>query len=198
MSTTIKTKYGTAHLTENGHYQIKTHEKGYYGKYLHRLIFEDFYKITLPPEIVIHHDDGNPQNNEIWNLIPLTKAEHTALHSRGNTWSRGKIVSDETRAKQSKAHEGKVIPIDARVNRSKVSTTTGFLRVYMKKTKTTNQGFSWCYQYQDKNKKHNWSSVDLKKLKEKILLKGLEWEIIDENKAQELCNRFGYDFKELC
>ena len=197
-STTIKTKYGTAHLNSNGHMQIKTHEKGCYGKYLHRLIFEDFYQTEIPDDWVIHHDDHNPLNNEIWNLIPMTKAEHTALHSRGNTWSRRKYVSEETRLKQSKAHTGKIIPISARANRSKVTTTTGFLRVYTKKAKTTKQGFIWCYQYQDKNKKHNWSSVNLKKLKEKVLKKGLEWFIVDEPKAKQICDEYGYDYEELC
>jgi len=198
MTTKIETKYGTAHLTENGHYQIKTHEKGHYGEYLHRLVFEDFYKITLSPEIVIHHDDGNPQNNEIWNLIPLTKAEHTALHSRGNTWSRGKIVADETRANMSKAHKGKTISQSQRINRSKADNSTGFLRVYIKPAKTTKQGFIWCYQYQEGNKRKNWTSVDLLKLKEKILLNGLEWLVIDETNAQKTCDKYGYDFKELC
>ena len=203
--------------------QIKTHEKGCYGKYLHRLIFEDFYQTEIPDDWVIHHDDHNPLNNEIWNLIPMTKAEHTALHSRGNTWSRRnsnkcrkiyyrrtkksrksntwsrrKYVSEETRLKQSKAHTGKIIPISARANRSKVTTTTGFLRVYTKKAKTTKQGFIWCYQYQDKNKKHNWSSVNLKKLKEKVLKKGLEWFIVDEPKAKQICDEYGYDYEELC
>ena len=198
MSTTIQTKYGTAHLNEEGYYIIKTSKEGNHNKKLHRLIFEDFYQIKLPSHIVIHHDDGNPQNNEIWNLIPMTKGEHTALHSRGNTWSIGKIVSEETRLKMSKAHQGKNIPISARANRSKVTTTTGFLRVYTKKSKTTSQGFVWCYQYQDKNKKHNWSSVNLKKLKEQVIKKGLEWLIVNEDKARRLCEDYGYVFDEVC
>lgn len=197
-STAIKTKYGTASIDSHGYYRIKTWKEGNNNKLLHRLIFEDFYQIKLPSNIIIHHDDGDKLNNEIWNLIPMTSGEHTALHSRGNTWSRGKYVSEETRLKQSKAHQGKTIPITARANRSKVTTTTGFLRVYTKKAKTTTQGFVWCYQYQDKNKKHNWSSVNLKKLKDKILKKGLDWVIVDETKAKQVCKEYGYDYWELC
>ena len=198
MSTTIQTKYGNAQIDSDGYYVIKSWKEGNNGKRLHRLVFEDFYKIKLPSDIVIHHDDGDKTNNEIWNLIPLTKGEHTTLHNRGNTWSRGKYVPKETRQKQSEAHKGKVIPLSARTNRSRVTSTTGFLRVYQKKTKTTNQGFSWCYQYQDKNKKHNWTSVNLKKLKEKILAKGLEWAVVDEVKAKLICKKYNYEFKELC
>ena len=198
MSTTIQTKYGNAQIDSNGYYVIKSWKEGNNGKRLHRLIFEDFYQIELPPDIVIHHDDGDKTNNEIWNLIPLTKGEHTALHSRGNTWSRGKYVPEETRLKQSEAHKGKTIPITARANRSKVTTTTGFLRVYTKKAKTTSQGFVWCYQYQNKNKKHNWSSVNLLKLKEKIIAKGLDWFVVDEEKAKQICEKYGYSFEEVC
>lgn len=197
MKEKIETKFGTAHLNPEGYYVIKSYKEGNNGKFLHRLVFEDFYKIKLPSDIIIHHNDGDRTNNKIWNLIPLTRGEHTALHSRGNTWSRGKYVSKKTRQKQSEAHKGKIIPLSARANRSKVTSTTGFLRVYKKKTKTTNQGFSWCYQYQDKNKKHNWTSVNLKKLKEKIIAKGLEWAVVDEFKAKVICKEYDYNFKEL-
>jgi len=198
MSTAIQTKYGKATINKDGHYQIKTNEKGNSGKYLHRVIFEDFYNITLPSNIVIHHNDGNPQNNEIWNLIPMTNGEHTALHSKGNTYCKGIIVSEETRLKQSKVRTGRPVPHYARVNRSKATSSTGFLGIYLKKAKTAKQGFVWCYQYQIKNKKHSITSTNLKNLKEKVISKGLKWEIVDELTAISLCKKHNYDFKELC
>ena len=198
MTTKVQTKYGTASIDSHGYYRIKTWKEGNNNKLLHRLIFEDFYQIKLPSNIIIHHDDGNKLNNEIWNLIPMTPGEHTALHSKCNTWSRGKYVPEETRLKQSKAHQGKIIPLTARANRSKVSTTTGFLRVYSKKAKSTKQGFTWCYQYQDKNKKYNIYNVNLKKLKEKVIEKDLEWIVLDETKAKKICEQYGYVFEELC
>lgn len=194
----MQTKYGSAHLNKDGYYEITSKLEGNFHKLVHRLVFEEFYKIKLSPNIIIHHDDGDKTNNKIWNLIPLTKAEHTTLHSRGNTWSRGKVMSDETRAKLSKAHKGKTISQSQRINRSKADNSTGFLRVYIKPAKTTKQGFSWCYQYQEGNKRKNWTSVDLLKLKEKILLNGLEWLVIDETNAQKTCDKYKYDFKELC
>ena len=75
----MKTKFGDASLNK-GHYRIHSKKEGNYGKYLHRLIFEDFYQIKLPNNIAIHHEDGSPLNNEIWNLVPMTIAEHTAIH----------------------------------------------------------------------------------------------------------------------
>ena len=55
---------------------------------LHRLIFEDFYKTKLPKNIVIHHNDGDPTNNNIWNLIPMRWEEHTFLHHKGREFSK--------------------------------------------------------------------------------------------------------------
>ena len=73
MSTTIQTKYGTARISRDGYFRIISGKEGNYGKHLHRLIFEDFYKIKLPKHIQIHHDDGDKLNNNIWNLIPLSR-----------------------------------------------------------------------------------------------------------------------------
>ena len=45
MSDKIKTKFGNAHITE-GYYRICSHKEKNYGKRLHRLIYEDYYKVT--------------------------------------------------------------------------------------------------------------------------------------------------------
>lgn len=94
----IETKFGKACII-NGRYHISTNEKGNRSKLLHRLIFEDYYKIKLPSHIVIHHDDGNPLNNEIWNLVPMTKAEHNVIHTKGRK------ASLETRQKMSESRQ---------------------------------------------------------------------------------------------
>ena len=83
----IKTKYGNASLID-GRYRVSKTENGRRTtKLLHRLIFEDYYNIDLdeefPDGVVIHHEDGNPLNNEIWNLVPMTRAEHNVIHSKG-------------------------------------------------------------------------------------------------------------------
>lgn len=49
-------------------------------KQLHRVVFEDAYGITIPNGFVIHHIDGNPLNNSIFNLQMMKIEDHNALH----------------------------------------------------------------------------------------------------------------------
>ena len=70
--------------------------------------------------IVVHHIDGNHNNNVVSNLVPLTIKEHIRLHwlfddrndriekiRQSNTGKNlGKIASPETRAKLSNLHKG--------------------------------------------------------------------------------------------
>lgn len=62
---------------------------------------------------------------------------------------------------------------------------TGILRVYPSVKSRTNQGFCWNYTYRENNKYKTISSVDLYKLKEKVLKKGLEWIVVNESIAKE-------------
>lgn len=79
----IQTKFGTAKIGQNGYYKISSGKEGNFGKFLHRLIVEDFYNTTLPDDWVVHHDNGDKTLNEIWNLIPMPKSEHSWLHHKG-------------------------------------------------------------------------------------------------------------------
>ena len=42
-------------------------------------------KYYLKPEIDVHHIDKNGLNNDINNLIPLTRSEHTSIHNNEKT-----------------------------------------------------------------------------------------------------------------
>ena len=53
----------------------------------------------------IHHLDENTMNNSLSNLVYLTRSEHTKIHSNG------KILSEETRRKMSKAKKGEKHPL---------------------------------------------------------------------------------------
>lgn len=75
--TTINTKYGTAKLNRKGYYYITSGE--HQGKYLHRLIWEDYHKKSSEGR-VIHHKDGNKRNNNPRNLQILNRSEHSAFH----------------------------------------------------------------------------------------------------------------------
>jgi hypothetical protein len=57
--------------------------KGGKFRYWHnmaRRIWEEYVGEKLTRHDAIHHIDGNEQNNEIWNLLKLTRKEHAKLH----------------------------------------------------------------------------------------------------------------------
>ena len=114
----IHTKFGNAKLDSKGYYRISSKKEGNHGKMLHRLIFEDFYQTKLPEHVVVHHNNFNPSCNEIWNLVPMTRGEHSALHHTGMKASeetkkkmskirKGRSISEETKKKISEANKGK-------------------------------------------------------------------------------------------
>lgn len=243
----IETPFGKANLNRGGYYVIVSHKEGNFQKLLHRLIFEDFYKINLddefPEGVVIHHEDGNKTNNKIWNLVPMDRSYHSAMHNKGKecVWKgkhlpkkmreniskakkgliftkewrqriseakKGTKVSEETkkkfselyagennpmygknhtlesRMKMSKSRKGKKLSEKHRESLSKQATTTGFYRVSKKKDITCTQGFIWIYTYHDENgKRHYFGSVDLLKLKKKVLNNKFPWEILNKEKA---------------
>lgn len=82
MAERIHTKFGIAGISTDGYYRVSSMKEGNFKKLLHRLVFEDFYQIKLPEDWVIHHEDGNKLNNEIWNLVPMTRIEHAAMHMK--------------------------------------------------------------------------------------------------------------------
>lgn len=154
---TIKTKFGNAQLNKYGYYIITSAKEGNSHKFLHRLIFEDFYQIKLPKNIVIHHEDGNKLNNEIWNSVPMTKEEHNTLH-----------------------HKNKNVLNSTRVKMSANNNSSGYFRVNKSVGKSYKQGYTWRYSYMENGVSKSIVSVDLEKLKEKVLAKGLDWFKLDE------------------
>ena len=146
------TKFGLAKINDKGYYVITSQKEGNNGKYLHRLIFEDFYQIKLLEDTVIHHEDGNPLNNEIWNLVPMTRAEHNTIHKTGEKFT-----------------------IERKLNVSSTQNSTGYFRVYKSYEKGPKQGFRWVYRWRENGKQRSIKRIDINKLKEKVLEKGLEW-----------------------
>lgn len=53
--------------------------------------------------------------------------------------------------------------------------TSGYLNVSKTKSISCKQGFTWKYSYTENNKLKQISSVDIKKLEEKVKAKGLKW-----------------------
>ena len=207
MTTSIKTKFGTAILIKQGYYRISSRKEGNRGKMLHRLIFEDFYGY-IPENYVVHHKDGNKTNNCILNLQLMEINKHNSYHNKGDknhkVWL-GKKLPKETCEKISnsvkgeKHHNwGKSLTEETKKNISKSANTSGFYRVIQNKKKDIKQGFIWIYHYYEDRTAKRFSSTTLKGLKTKVCEKGFDWAIIDEHKAKVTCEKYGYDFGELC
>jgi hypothetical protein len=50
------------------------------GKTVHRLLCENILNRELTTYEVVHHMDENPKNNEINNLVVLSRSDHGKLH----------------------------------------------------------------------------------------------------------------------
>ena len=153
----INTKWGSAIIDSKGYYRLRKPYKGKPKVLIHRLIFEDCYKVTLLKNAVIHHKDHCTTNNNIENLELMSVGEHIAYHN--------------SLRKQNTTQ---------RINSSK---NVGIKNVGKHKNKGVKQGYSWVYQYYNKRKRKKISSVNLRKLEEKVKEKGLIWVIMDKKKA---------------
>lgn len=103
--------------------------------------------------------------------------------------------SVETRKKISekltgKGHQfyGKHLKTNHKLKISSNMTNTGFFRVSKHKDDTCLKGFRYIYRYYRDGKRKELSSVDIVKLKEKVIKNGLEWFIVEENKAEVTLN----------
>jgi hypothetical protein len=103
MTEKLHTKFGTAKIGKNGYYLITSGKEGNNTKYLHRLIWEDFYGCEIPKGYVIHHKNGNKLDNCILNLQLMRKADHDKIHNTGKT------LSDEHKQKISEAQKDKTL-----------------------------------------------------------------------------------------
>ena len=158
---TVETKFGNVGISDDGYYRIYSKKEGNYMKLLHRLIFEEFYQTEIPSDWIIHHEDENKLNNEIWNLVPMSKEEHVAIH-----------------------HKGKTVPFKSRKKISKAHTQSGVLHVAKSKRKDYKRGYIWRYVRKFSDGEKNITATTFLKLKEKVLANGFEWIVLDEEKAK--------------
>ena len=110
---------------------------------------------------------------------PETKAKMSKAKS-------GKKLSQKTRKKMSKALSGENHPMygkkhtqEIREKMSKARNTSGYYHVHKRNNKTCKQGFLWTYTYYEDKKQKAITSIDIKKLEEKVRAKGLKWLKID-------------------
>ena len=155
----METIFGRCKINSNGYYQVTSSKEGNLGKYLHRLIFERFYGFEIPKGFVIHHKNENRADNCILNLQLMRRNEHSIHHNKGEAFS------DEEKIKRCKHNQ------------------TGYFRVWKKNQSDVVQGFTYQYVYYENGKRRYLSSVNLDKLKEKVLAKGLLWLELDNQEV---------------
>lgn len=177
----IKTKFGNAKIHKRGYYVITSAKEGNHMKYLHRLVWEDWYGRPVPEGYDIHHLNGIKTDNRIQNLQCVERSAHRRFHTQN--------MSDETRKKISESKKGENHPLynkhhseETKRKISKARNSTGYFRVYKNKDSRLKQGFIWCYRYRENGKIKLITSVDIEKLEIKVKNRGLEWIIIDNNK----------------
>jgi hypothetical protein len=75
----------------NGYVYVKTGYRQY--RLQHIIVMEDHIGRSLSKCEVVHHKDGNKQNNSIGNLELMTRSEHMKLHQK----KRGRIGPSESK-----------------------------------------------------------------------------------------------------
>ena len=103
---------------------------------------------------------------------------------------RGKKASEETKRKLSIAKSGKNNPNYGKtfskehtLKLSQSHNSTGFFRVSKSYESRCSQGFAYIYSYYEGEIQRQIRSVDFMKLEKKVKDKGLEWFVVDEDKA---------------
>jgi len=194
----VHTKFGNAKIAPNGYYLITSRKEGNYKKRLHILIYEDHHRCCILPKNIVHHIDGNRLNNDISNLQLMSWGEHTRLHHKnkkmpettkealrkantGRSWWKGKHHSEESKKKLSEVQKGRIITDEHKLKLSKSKNKTGYFRVSIEYSNKFKQGFRYRYIYLENGKRKEIKSIDLEKLKEKVLKKGLPWIKLDED-----------------
>lgn len=156
----MKTKFGNVKIHKDGYYRITSRKEGNKNKYLHHLIWEDFYDKPMPKGYVIHHINKDKLDNRIQNLQCVEHDLHLRFHNKG-----------EKNPFYNKKHTPKT-----RKKMSKNKNTTGIMYVDKQKKKGCKQGFTWRYRYCDENGKLiKITRVNLDDLEQEVKKRGLPW-----------------------
>ena len=101
--------------------------------------------------------------------------DHTSLHMQDFNPMKGKHHTETTKKRLKQLATGRTHTDEVKHRISMMNNTTGYFRVIKNIDKRCKNGFTWVYQYYKEGKQKRISSVDLDKLKEKVLARGLEW-----------------------
>jgi len=78
------------------HFQVSLCENGKCkNKLIHILVYETFNDYKLKNNECVHHDDDNPENNNINNLKLMTKTSHKSFHNIGKRNINAKLTDKD-------------------------------------------------------------------------------------------------------
>jgi len=146
-----------------------------------RVWCEHFGKDKVPDGYVIHHINGDRLDDRIQNLQCVEDTIHRRYHNIKNYNEMSDYEKDDICLRLNIGREEWFDNLSENEKKerwlhlAKKNNTTGYYRVYKDKNKRMKQGFIWRYKYYDNGKLKAIVSVDIDKLKEKVLDKGLEW-----------------------
>ena len=132
-------------------------------------------------------------NNKRYRLssVSLSQLENK-VEAQGLAWeiideekAQKSLEEDKKYKKKTSWNEGKPRSLEQKKKMSKARNTTGFYRVCKHKDNQCKQGFIWRYRYSLDSKQKSITAVDLKTLEKKVKKEGLEWEILDDEKAKQ-------------
>ncbi|OQY40928.1 MAG: hypothetical protein B6229_00395 [Spirochaetaceae bacterium 4572_7] len=93
-------------------HRIKGRDNDYFSnniENMHTYVWETFMETDIPNGCVIHHVDLDKSNNDISNLVCMTKEEHFRWHTKNRPSNRkGCKHSEESKLKMSKAQKGRI------------------------------------------------------------------------------------------
>lgn len=97
--------------------------------------------IIQKTKFIIHHKDKDSLNDNIDNLEKMSNFKHLSLHNKGNNNpSYGRLVSEETREKLSKANTGKKRTQEQKDNISKAKVGKKFTKEHREKLSKAHKG----------------------------------------------------------
>ena len=113
----------------------------------------------------------------------LSKETREKVSKNNARYFLGKHLSEETKRKISESEKGKEVTMETCLKRSMVDNKTGYYRVHTVKDKRLKQGFTYVYQWRENGVKKDIKSVNLLRLKSKVIEKELPWIKLSEIKA---------------
>jgi len=125
--------------------------------------------------------------------IPPTKCPE--IRNKISQTMKGHFTSEETKKKIGNGNRGKIFTDNHKsklsLNQSKARNTSGFYRVRIQKVKTSTTGVNCKYSYHVNGVRKTISAKTIDELEVKVKSKGLDWIVLDNEKAEitrQKCN----------